>query len=215
MQERLQTLNFIDWGYLPYTGALARQEELHTRRMHNACGDTVVFTEHPPTYTIGVRPGAKKHLLSTEEDCQRAGIEVVHTNRGGDITYHGPGQIIAYPILSLRDKPDLHHYLRQLEEILIRAVGALGLAASRREGKTGIWIGERKIAAIGIGVRKWVTFHGFALNVNPDLSHFAGIVPCGIVDGSVTSLERELGTIPPAEEIKDLLRTCFVEVLGG
>jgi lipoyl(octanoyl) transferase len=137
------------------------------------------------------------------------GIAVVKTNRGGDITYHGPGQIVGYPIVDLAPRRDLHAYLRLLEQVVINAVGALGLAATRREGKTGIWLGTRKIAAIGVGSRRWVTFHGFALNVNNDLAPFAGIVPCGITDGTVTSLQAELGRALDLAEVKNVLVAEF------
>ena len=131
---------------------------------------------------------------------------MVRTNRGGD-AYHGPGQVVGYPIVSLAHRPDLHAYLRFLEEVLINSLGCLGLAAGRRPGQTGIWLGSRKIAAIGVAVRRWVTYHGFALNVNPDLGHFAGIVPCGIPakDGTVTSIQAELGRAPEAAEVKNIL----------
>ncbi|MCH8541912.1 MAG: lipoyl(octanoyl) transferase LipB [Opitutales bacterium] len=205
-------VSFEDWGQTDYTEALQRQEKRLQERIANQRGDSVFFTEHAPVYTIGVRPGAAQHLTAPKEYLQQEGIQVVKTNRGGDITYHGPGQVVGYPIISLADTKDLHEYLRKIEEVLIRTVGYLGLAASRREGKTGIWMGERKIAAIGIAVRKWVTFHGFALNLNPRLDHFRGIVPCGITDGEVSSIERELGFTPPRREILDLLEHVFAEV---
>jgi lipoyl(octanoyl) transferase len=139
----------------------------------------------------------------------------VKTNRGGDITYHGPGQIVGYPILSLATRKDLHAYLRFLEQVLINSIGAMGLAAARREGKTGIWLGQRKIAAIGVAVRRWVTYHGFALNVNANLSHFGGIVPCGITatEGTVTSMHAELGRPVDEAEVKTLLADEFQSLL--
>jgi lipoyl(octanoyl) transferase len=144
------------------------------------------------------------------------GVEVVKTNRGGDITYHGPGQIVGYPIVSLEPRRDLHAYLRFLEEVLIRSVACFGLEASRNPGKTGIWIGQRKIAAIGVAVRRWVAYHGFALNVSTNLDHFTGIIPCGIsaTDGTVTSLHAELQGRPidPAQ-VKRVLETEFWSLL--
>ena len=190
----------VDWGRTEYTAAWRRQEELVARRLAGGIGDTLVFTEHDPVYTLGVRQGALRHLLWDDAERQRRGIAVVETNRGGDITYHGPGQLVGYPIVDLAARRDLHAYLRLLEQVLINAVGCLGLAAGRRPGQTGIWLGPRKLAAIGVAVKRWVTCHGFALNVNNDLAPFAGIVPCGITDGTVTSLRQELGrALDPAE----------------
>ena len=203
----------LDWGRTGYADAWRRQEELVARRNAGEISDTLVFTEHEPVYTLGVRKGAEAHLLWDEAELARRGIAVVTTNRGGDITYHGPGQIVGYPIISLAPRKDLHAYLRFVEQVLINTVGTFGLAAARREGKTGIWLGPRKIAAIGIAVKKWTTFHGFALNVNPDLAPFAGIVPCGITDGTVTSLAAELGAVPSAEEVKRVLALEFQTLL--
>jgi lipoyl(octanoyl) transferase len=199
----------VDWGRTSYTAAWRRQEEMVARRLAGEIGDTLVFTEHEPVYTLGVRQGAERHLLWGAADLARHGIEVVETNRGGDITYHGPGQIVGYPLVSLAARRDLHVYLRLLEQVLINAAGSLGLAAGRRAGQTGVWLGSRKLAAIGVGVRRWVTYHGFALNVNNDLGPFAGIVPCGITDGTVTSLRQELGHPVEPDEVKRLLQDEF------
>lgn len=204
----------VDWGRTAYREAWDRQLELVARRRAGDCPDTLVLTEHEPVFTIGARPGAEQHLVWTGQMLQQQGIEVVKTNRGGDITYHGPGQVVGYPVISLQEKRDLHGYLRDLEEVLIRTVAHFGIAATRREGKTGIWIGERKIAAIGVAVKTWITYHGFALNVNPDLSHFAGIVPCGITDGTVTSLEQECPSPPLMGQVKARLKTEFWSVIG-
>ena len=162
-------------------------------------------------FTIGLRGGADQHLVWSAERLAREGVEVVKTNRGGDITYHGPGQIVGYPIMNLAPRPDLHAYLRFLEQVLINSVGCLGLAAARREGKTGVWLGSRKLAAVGVAVRRWVTYHGFALNVNAHLAHFQGIVPCGIgaADGTVTSLQTELGRPVDFEEVKRVVAAEF------
>ena len=199
----------VDWGRTHYTSARHRQEEFVARRLAGGIGDTLVFTEHEPVYTLGVRPGAARHLLWNEAELARRGIEVVETNRGGDITCHGPGQVVGYPIVSLAARRDLHAYLRFLEQILINALGCLGLAAGRRPGQTGIWLGRRKIAAIGVAVKRWVTFHGFALNVNNDLAPFAGIVPCGISDAAVTSLRQELGRECDLAEVKAVVAAEF------
>lgn len=201
----------LDWGRTRYAEALTRQLEQLDRRIAGEVGDTLIFTEHEPVYTIGLRAGADAHLVWEAERLAREGIEVVKTNRGGDITYHGPGQIVGYPVVSLVPHKDLHAYLRFLEQVLINSLGTLGLAAARRPGKTGIWLGPRKIAALGVAVRRWVAYHGFALNVNANLAHFGGIVPCGIsaADGTVTSLSAELGHPFDLEEVKSILAREF------
>ncbi len=211
----------LDWGRTGYEEAYRRQEALVTRRIAGEIGDTLVFTEHEPVFTLGLRAGAENHLVWSAEQLTREGIAVARTNRGGDITYHGPGQIVGYPIVSLATHQDLHAYLRFLEQVLINGVGALGLAASRREGLTGIWLGTRKVAAIGVAVKRWVASHGFALNVNANLAHFQGIVPCGLsaTEGTVTSLQAELGHALDLAEVKSVLagefRTLWPEFLAG
>jgi lipoyl(octanoyl) transferase len=181
------------------------------KRIAEEIGDTLVFTEHEPVFTVGVRAGSDAHLIWNAERLMEEGVEVVKTNRGGDITYHGPGQIVGYPIVSLVSRKDLHAYLRFLEDVLINSVAHLGLTASRRDGKTGIWIGVRKIGAIGVAVKRWVAYHGFALNVNAQLAHFAGIIPCGIdaAEGSVTSLQAELGRALDLANVKTILAAEF------
>jgi lipoyl(octanoyl) transferase len=203
----------LDWGRTAYADAWQRQEELVARRNAGDIGDTLVFTEHDPVFTLGVRRDAGQHLLWDSTELQRRGIAVVQTNRGGDITYHGPGQIVGYPLVNLAARKDLHAYLRLLEQVLINTTGTFGLAAGRRAGKTGIWLGPRKIAAIGVAVKKWTTYHGFALNVNTDLAPFAGIVPCGITDGSVTSMQAELGHELDLAEVKQVLAGEFWRLL--
>ena len=205
-------IQVIDWGRTAYADATARQLRAVDDRIAGRVRDALNFTEHDPVYTVGLRSGATKHLLWDPSKLAAQGITVAETNRGGDITYHGPGQIVGYPIVDLSPVKDLHAYLRFLEEVMIRAVGTLGLAASRREGLTGIWVGTRKIAAIGVAVRRWVAYHGFALNVAPDLAHFTGIVPCGIAsaDGTVTSLANELPNAAPSmAEVRAVLATEF------
>lgn len=209
MIESGTSVAVVDWGRTEYADALARQAELVARRIAGEVPDTLVFTEHEPVFTLGVRPGAERHLLWPAPELNRRGIAVHETNRGGDITYHGPGQVVGYPIVSLDRRRDLHAYLRLLEQVLIDAVAEFGIAAGRREGKTGIWIDTRKIAAIGIAVRKWTTFHGFALNVDTDLAAFGGIIPCGITDGTVTSMQAELGRPPGTDRVKRVLGGIF------
>lgn len=209
------TQSTVNWGRTRYEPAWRRQEEFVAQRIAGEIGDTLVFTEHEPVFTIGLRSGAEANVVWLPEQLAAQGVEVVKTNRGGDITYHGPGQIVAYPIVSLIERKDLHAYLRLLEQVMINTVGCFGLAASRREGKTGIWLGKRKVAAIGVAVRRWVTYHGFALNVNPNLAHFDGIVPCGIqaVDGTVTSLQAELGRELDLAEVRTVLEQEFWTLL--
>jgi lipoyl(octanoyl) transferase len=205
----------IDWGRTEYNDALQRQLERVGRCREGSAPEALIFTEHDPVYTIGVRAGSAAHLIASQEFLQHEGIAVVPTNRGGDITYHGPGQIVGYPILDLNlHGRDLHAYLRGLEEVLIRTVAHFGLKAERREGKTGIWLEDRKIAAIGVAVKSWVSYHGFALNVNPRLEHFSGIIPCGITDGRVTSMSQELGKEILPVSVKPLLTLEFWEYFG-
>jgi len=200
-----------DWGRTSYREAWDRQKDYVQQRLDGARGDTLVFTEHEPVYTVGLRAGAGAHLLWDPAQLAAEGIVVETTNRGGDITYHGPGQIVGYPIMDISGRRDLHAYLRLLEEVLIATVARFHLTANRREGLTGIWIGPRKIAAIGVAVRRWVTYHGFALNVTPRLAHFAGIVPCGISStaGTVTSLAAELTQPPEMVEVQRALTEEF------
>ena len=206
----------IDWGRTHHEQAFKRQLELVEKRRTGELNDTLIFTEHHPVYTIGVRKGAQDHLIWKEKTLRDQGISVVRTNRGGDITYHGPGQIVGYPIISLERNKDLHVYIRNLEQVLIQSLGHLGLVAQRREGKTGIWLQDRKIAAIGITARGWITYHGFALNVNNDLTPFQGIVPCGIqpTEGSVTSIKIELGREIEIDEVKSMIAIEFWNIFS-
>ena len=210
-------LTLLDWGRTEYRAAWERQNALVAQRLAGEIGDTLVFTEHDPVFTLGLRTGAEAHLVWDGARLAREGIATVKTNRGGDITYHGPGQIVGYPIVSLDAHRDLHAYLRLLEEVLIATLATFGLPAARRAGLTGIWVGHRKIAAIGVAVRRWVAYHGFALNVDPDLRHFGGIVPCGIsaADGTVTSMRAELGRDIRTTEAKTVLASEFRNLLPG
>lgn len=210
------SIEHIDWGHTDYETAFEQQKARVDARRSDLCGDALIFTEHAPVYTIGLRKGAAQHLLWSHQQCSEQGIAIFQSNRGGDITYHGPGQIVGYPILSLCHRKDLHAYLRDLEEVVIRTLAIYGLPSARREGKTGIWIDQqRKICAIGVAVRSWVTYHGFALNVCPDMSHFSGIVPCGITDGTVTSLARELGRNIDIADVKARLAVEFGRIFAN
>lgn len=204
--------DFIDWGLTYYKDAFNKQLELVRSRIQGFIPNTLVFTEHKPVFTIGKRKGSTDNLLWNATLLENEGIEVSETNRGGDITYHGPGQIVTYPIISLDKKKDLHQYLRDLEQVLINVLGCHGLIGSRVDGKTGIWMKDRKIAAMGVAVKKWVTYHGFALNVNNSLDHFEGIIPCGIskTEGSVTSMKKELG-LGSNLDLQEIKHTIAVE----
>jgi lipoyl(octanoyl) transferase len=186
-------------GRLDYVEGLDLQQQLVESRRAGAIGDTLLLCEHPPVITRGVRTrGSTVNIRATAEALAREGVAVIETGRGGDVTYHGPGQLVGYPILDLRpDRCDVHRYVRDLEEALMHAVGLLGITSTRVAGLTGVWVGEpgreEKVAAIGVRISRWITSHGFALNVATDLRHFGLIVPCGIADRGVTSLERLLG----------------------
>ena len=207
-----QTLKIIDWGFKNYSDSLDGQIALvEAKKADPSSPDLLIFTEHNPVFTIGSRTGAASHLLWNQQTLKDKGIELHKTNRGGDITYHGPGQLIIYPIIHLNNR-DLADYLRKLEIVMIRVLQSFAIEASTREGKTGIWIDDRKICAIGIAVKSWVSYHGLALNINPNLTHFQGIIPCGITDGSVTSLQNEIASLPEKNLIKERFVVEFKSV---
>ena len=182
-------------GVVPYGEALALQRSLVEERRAGLIGDTLLLLEHPHVITLGVRgDGGRSHLLASPETLAARGVEVHETGRGGDITYHGPGQLVGYPIIDLKpDRCDVHRYVRDLEGVLIRTAADYGIDAGRIEGLTGVWVGNEKLAAIGVRIARWITSHGFALNVTSDLDFFKLIVPCGIADRGVTSLSRLVG----------------------
>lgn len=200
-------------GLVGYADALARQTELHERRVTGDVDDTLLLLEHPHVFTIG-RRGARDDVLLDTEALRAGGIEVVETDRGGQVTYHGPGQLVGYPIIDLGGGADLVAYVRKLEDVMIGALARFGIAADRDAGNTGVWVGSAKIGAIGVRVTRNVTKHGFALNVSPDLSYFAGIVPCGITDRGVTSMVVELGRVPPVGEVAVIVADQFRRVFG-
>ena len=190
-------------GLVSYADALDLQAELVAQRRAGEIADTLLLLEHPHVITLGSGAHEENVLVSPEERARR-GIELFATGRGGDVTYHGPGQLVGYPILDLKpDRCDLHRYLRDLEEALIHVLGQFGLHGGRKERLTGVWVDDRKLAAIGVRVSSgWITSHGFALNVNTDLSLFGTIVPCGIRDHGVGSISQELGGAVPMEEVE-------------
>lgn len=216
-------VKFIDWGLLDYQEAWDKQEAIfaktlaikHDNRVNNTQDPTpnfLIFTEHPHVYTLG-KSGHLEYLLLDEEGLKEKEATFYKINRGGDITYHGPGQIVGYPILDLDNFfTDIHLYLRTLEEAIILTLADYGIEAGRYPGFTGVWLDPdnekaRKICAMGVRASRWVTMHGFAFNVNADLAYFGNIVPCGIDDKDVTSMERELGHKVDVEEVKAKLRT--------
>jgi lipoate-protein ligase B len=203
-----------DLGRIPYREALEFQRRAVSARAVDETPDAIYFAEHEPVLTVG-RAGRAGSLRAPDALLRARGVEVVPVERGGDVTYHGPGQIVAYPILALSGLPsgrDLHRYLRDLEEVLIQSLGTYGIIAGRRPPYTGVWAGDRKVAAIGVAVRRWITFHGFALNVDPDLEHFDWIHPCGIRHLGVTSMRSLLGDAPPRSEVVGRLREAFARI---
>jgi lipoyl(octanoyl) transferase len=208
-----RALRVLDAGLVPYRDGLELQAGLVARRRADEVPDTLVLLQHPHVITIG-SASDPAHVLADGGERKRLGVELFETGRGGDVTYHGPGQLVGYPILDLKpDRKDLHAYLRDLEEVLIRVVAAFGVEATRSPGATGVWTPAGKIAAIGVRVSSgWITSHGVALNVDTDLSYFDTIVPCGIPDRDVTSLARELGASPPLADVSSEMIRCFADV---
>lgn len=204
----------IDLGVLKYGDAFLMQRELVRRRKEQSIPDVLLLVEHPHVITLG-RSGKLDHLLVDESDLQKRGVEFFQTDRGGDITYHGPGQLVAYPIMDLKDwHKDIHLFLRTLEDCVIKMLGDFGILAGRIPGATGVWVHQEKIAALGVRTSQWVTSHGLAFNVNPELNFFDLIIPCGIRDKSVTSLERLLGFPQEMTEVKSRLVRHFMQLFN-
>ena len=202
MRAQSRFIQVDDVGLTDYVSCWDLQRRILARRAAGTLPDTLLLTEHRHVYTIGTT-GDDNHLLADEAELRAAGISVFHADRGGDITYHGPGQLVGYPILNLESYYlDLHRYLRDLEEVVIRVLGGYHLKAGRSPGYTGVWIGGEKICAIGVKSSRWVTMHGFALNVSTDLSYFDRIIPCGIFEKGVTSMRDQLGHEVDMEEVK-------------
>jgi lipoyl(octanoyl) transferase len=216
-EARRRTIAVRRLGRMPYEGALALQRELVEERRAERIGDTLLLVEHPHVLTLGVRgDGGQSHILASPDVLASRGIEVCETGRGGDVTYHGPGQIVGYPILDLKpDRCDVHRYLRDLEEVLIRTAADFDVEAGRVAGLTGVWVGREKLAAVGVRISRWVTSHGFALNVSTDLEYFDLIVPCGLEGRGVTSLARLLGQPVEPDAVEMRIVERFSEVFGG
>ena len=224
-------ITLIDWGLKDYKEAWEEQERLfqaiidqktENRRVESPSPtpNYLIFVEHPHVLTLG-KSGVMEHLLMSEEFLKQKHISFYKVNRGGDITYHGLGQVVGYPILDLDNFfPDIHRYLRSLEEVIILTLADYGLKGERSQGETGVWLDvgtpkARKICAMGVRASRWVTMHGFALNVNTDLNYFNYIVPCGIADKAVASLQTELGREVPLEEVKQHITRHFLEVFDA
>ena len=214
MLNTVRQLEVRRLGVVAYEEALALQRELVEERRADRIPDLLLLLEHPPVITLGVRSEVSRaNVVATDERLADLGIAIHETGRGGDVTYHGPGQIVGYPILDLRpDRCDVHKYVRDLEDVMIRTCADYGVSAGRITGLTGTWIGAEKIGAIGIRISRWITSHGFAFNVRTNLDHFKLIVPCGISDRGVTSLEKATARSIPMHEVQDAIVRRFAEV---
>jgi lipoyl(octanoyl) transferase len=203
-------------GRVTYEEALALQGRLVEDRRDQRIPDQLLLLEHPHVITAGVRAGADRaHVLASPAELARRGVAVFETGRGGDVTYHGPGQLVGYPILDLRpDRCDVHRYVRDLEEVMIRTAATFGVAAGRVEGLTGVWVGPDKLGAIGVRISRWITSHGFAFNVSTRLEYFQLIVPCGLSGRGVTSLGRLIGRHPSLGEVADAVAGHFAAVFN-
>jgi lipoyl(octanoyl) transferase len=202
-------------GLVSYADGLELQRALVDDRKAGRIPDTLLLLQHPHVLTIGVKKDGRQHILAPFDELAARGVEVFETGRGGDVTYHGPGQLVGYPIIDLNpDRRDVHRYVRDLEEVMIRVCADYGLSAGRVTGMSGAWIGEAKIGAIGVRISRWVTSHGFAFNVTTDLDFFNLIVPCGIADKAVTSLAAQLGRCVPMADVEDAFVRHFSAVFA-
>lgn len=199
---------------MSYAEGLELQKKLVEQRKAGEIPDQLLLLEHPPVITLGVKTRSdRSHIVAAPDALTAAGVEVFETGRGGDVTYHGPGQLVGYPIIDLKpDRCDVHQYVRDMEEVMIRMAAAFGVTASRIPGLTGAWVGDEKLAAIGVRISRWITSHGFAFNVTTTLTHFDFIVPCGIADKGVTSLQKLLGRSVPMAEVARACERAFFEV---
>ena len=208
-------LSVYKLGRIEYGAAFALQERLVAARQEQRIGDTLLLLEHDPVITLG-RGAKHEHVLASRELLALQGVALHETGRGGDVTYHGPGQLVGYPILDLNpDRRDVRRYVKNLEEVMIGIARHYGLRAGRVAGLNGTWIEDRKLGAVGVRIQRWVTLHGFALNVSTNLSAFDLIVPCGIKDKRVTSLEQELGTAPSLDAVMAVATDVFAEVFAA
>lgn len=211
MSERV--LQILDLGLRDYDDVLALQKELHAKVAGEPdCTERLILVEHPPVITLG-RRAEKANVLYSEDELAKRGVQLRHVDRGGDVTYHGPGQLVAYPIVRLAgERRDVHGYFRTLEQIVIKVLAEYGIDAGLHEGLTGVWVGDEKICAMGVAIRRWTTYHGVGLNVSTGLDHFRLITPCGIADKGVTSMEAQLGRAVPLAEVGSAFVQHFAEV---
>jgi len=202
-------------GRIGYADALDLQHDLHSKCVAGEIPGILLLLEHDPVITMGVKSSSEGNVLAGPEALKRQGVELVKTDRGGDVTYHGPGQLVGYPIVRLRELGgDLHGYLRMLEDTIIETLDAFGLKGERN-GPAGVWVGDRKVCSIGIAVRRWVTYHGFALNVDPTMPHFQLINPCGLASEKITSLAELLGKAPEMAAVREVYARSFVKVFAA
>ena len=213
----MRTIEVRRLGTVPYAEALALQRELVEERRANRVPDLLLLLQHPPVITLGVKgDGGRSNVLVTDERLAELGVEISETGRGGDVTYHGPGQLVGYPILDLKpDRCDVHRYVRDLEEAMIGVCADYGVTAGRINGLTGAWIGNAKVGAVGVRISRWITSHGFAFNVNTNLDAFQLIVPCGISDHGVTSLTIATGREVSVAEVEDHVVNHFGAVFDA
>jgi lipoyl(octanoyl) transferase len=209
-------LEVVRRGLVAYDTALGWQQDLVTARKAGVAPDTLLLLEHPPVITRGVKVrSSRTHVVASDDELAALGVALCDAGRGGDVTYHGPGQLVGYPIIDLKpDRMDAHRYVRDLEQVLIRACASFGVEAARVPGVTGVWVGNAKVAAIGVRMSRWVTSHGFALNVSTDLDGFSLIVPCGLADRGVTSLARLVGAPVAMDEVSSRVVEAFADVFG-
>lgn len=209
----MRSLQVRRLGLVPYADGLELQRRLVEDRKADLIPDTLLLLQHPHVVTIGVKKDGRAHILASPDRLAALGVNVFETGRGGDVTYHGPGQLVGYPIVDLNpDRRDVHRYVRDLEEVMIRVCADYGLTAGRVKGFSGTWIGEEKIGAIGVRISRWITSHGYAFNVTTDVDFFNLIVPCGIDDKGVTSLSSQVGRTPDMSEVEDRFIAHFAAV---
>ena len=204
----------VDLGRTSYEKVWDLQKKIFTLRLREKISDVLILNEHDHVYTIG-KSGSENHLLANRDELRRNKVEIFQIDRGGDITYHGPGQLVGYPILNLNDYyPDIHRYLRDLEDVIMQILSEFGIEAGRDKNYTGVWVKNEKIAAIGVKVSKWITMHGFALNVSTELRYFDRIIPCGIFHRGITSMERITQRKITLEEVAGRVSGIFGKIFG-
>ena len=203
--------NILDLGLSDYNDTWKLQKKLQSKRILGEIEDHLLLVEHPPVFTLG-KNASKQHIINDSED-----VSIIQTDRGGNITFHGPGQLVCYPILDLNHyKRSITWYMRELEQLIIDVLGEYGIKASRKKGLTGTWVKDKKIAALGVRISRWVTMHGFSLNINPDLNFYKNIIPCGIKEYGVTSMAKIMGNeVPSMDEVKTKMTKHFTKNFVG